>query len=435
MEIRTLYKAILKAINLEVEANDAIVFNALGEKTNAYVTNKLLVFPSHELLRKGVGSDVVAFHPISENIIRGESDVIKKLKGLAVFKITTVISCLIAELTEIAADKDSHAKLAPELTDMLKLLPKADGKTVDAFNKIIDATGVNTNYKLFSIYLKRGGVWKGNKYNRVCKALFPITDEFESDASEIFGVKLRKADKDAFIKLFEYLIPHAGSEEQYSYGSNSTIAPYFHSLMKSFCKVAKELNAVIDKFRKHLDNPDELYMDVSWEESLDDLSIYKDIIPSLNGNEGHVVEGEGKAESGKGVKNSLLSQASKLVGKQEPPVNTTPSTSPGFQNVPPTPQQTPSSSSDGLNWDSLNIAKTYPQMPPGYQQPQMTTRGGFAIQPQQQFGHQQTQQSFYQQPQQQFFQQPQQQYQPPQYGHPQQQIQQPRPLQHIPSPV
>jgi hypothetical protein len=357
MEIRQLYKTILETLNMDIDKDGMISMRVMDELFPAMVDGKRLVFPTETLLRAGVSDNVIAFHPLSENIIRGESPVIKKLRALIIYRLSEVIYTIMDQLIHIAADKDAHPKLTPTQSEFLSLVPRADAKTVKSFEKVLGMAETDGEHRLVSIYLKRGGHWKGNKYSRVAVTSFPITDDFDTNEPEIFGVKMRKSDKEALKNLFLYIVPNGESLEEYSHGSNSMTAPYFHALMKSYLKVAKQLNKVVKRFKKHLHNADELMIDTSWESEIEDLSIYRDIIPSLKGNEGNAVEAEEKVPTVNPT-NHLKEMAAKVSGMSEPAAPPVEKPQPPTPPVPPQggqvqkPAQNPSSG-NGLSWSEV----------------------------------------------------------------------------------
>lgn len=288
MDINLLYKAVTGAIGLEADANGLLSMNVDGQLLPCELDGKRMALPTQEVLKTADWDHVVGFHPLSENILRGESPILKKLRMLMNLRITYVASTLLSRLLEIGVDHDYHKKLSPTAAEFLSRIPNVDEKTYKALDKILDSLELVGERRLVSIYLKRGGVFKDEKFTRVAVTSFPITDQFEADGHEIFGVKMRGKDKESIKALFEYILPQADNLEVYSAGSNSSTAPYFHALCLAFIKVAKRLNSVVRIFKKHLENADQLHIDVDWEEMIGDLSIYRDLIPSLRGNEGEV---------------------------------------------------------------------------------------------------------------------------------------------------
>lgn len=293
MTIIELYTKILESLGLEVDDQGLVSMVVGDQKSPCSVSGKRLAVPTRERLRSGDWEGLIAFHPLSENVARGVSPVLKKLTALVRYRLNEVIAILMTELMEIAADRDYHPKIKPTQGEILELLSEVDAKTVKGLETLLDAISTDSNQSLISVYLKRGGTWRAEKYSRLAVTSFPILEEFESDAPTIFGKKLsRKKDKKAIAALFHWLLPGADNYETYSYGSNSMVAPYFHSLCMAYAQVAVQLNKISKKYRKHLDNPDHVIIGLDWLEHMDELSVYRDLIPVLEGNDGTVIDKE-----------------------------------------------------------------------------------------------------------------------------------------------
>jgi hypothetical protein len=286
MELSKLYQAILASLNVVADESGLLSLVYGNQSFPTTVEGKRLVLPTPEVLRSGIGPQIIAFHPLSENILRGESPVFRKLKQFITSKLTVVISELLEAFTEITSDHSRHPKLTPDQKELLLALPDADEKTYQTLIKIFEAMKEDHKRKLISVYLKRGGKIKLEKYSRTAIVTFPILSEFENDDGTIYGVKCRKKDFIGFAKLFEYLLPNADNSG-YSFGSNDSDVPYFDALIRAFLNVANQLNSRIDLFGKHLKNGRELHIDTSWAHP-DHLrwSKYRDLIPVLNGNDG-----------------------------------------------------------------------------------------------------------------------------------------------------
>lgn len=231
----------------------------------------------------------MAFHPLGENVYRGESPVLKKLKSYVSFRLNSTAIVLLQQLVEIAANKDMHQHLTPKQSGLLDVLPKATAKTVKAVEKLTENINTNSPKKPVNIYLKHGGKYNGEDCSRLAVTNFPIMEEEDSPDNTVYGTKFSsRKDFNAFFSLMEYVFPKCRELEVYNYGSRNMEAPYFDALMHAFIKVAKQLNKVTRLFRKHLDNPDDMLIDVKWEDKLDDLSEYRGLIPGLEGNDGEL---------------------------------------------------------------------------------------------------------------------------------------------------
>lgn len=287
-----LYKAILVSMGCVIE-DEMVSFSAPDGNIPITIDNKRLVIPTTDVLRASRWNEWIAFHPICESVVRGESPVLKRTRVIANLRLNTVLTILLQELLGIAADVSRHSQLSPGQLAMLSEIPDASQKTVDALDKVLDAVSSEGSKTLVSIYLKRGGVIDKQKYRRSAIVTFPILEELESETSEVYGVKMSKKDKATLRALFNWIIPKAAVGEtsmEYSYGSSSDVAPYFEALIGAFHKVMFRLNAVSWKFRKYLGAYPNIHTPLDWSTALGSFAHYRGHIPVLAGNEGEIVD-------------------------------------------------------------------------------------------------------------------------------------------------
>lgn len=291
MDILKLYKGIIESLNGAIDEQGLISFRYNDQLFPGVVNERRLALPTPERLRTGDWNGLIAFHPMSENELRGESVVLKQLKGLINVRLQAVLGDLLSQLVRMAANRSGHSKMKGKAHELLSHLPEVDEKSVQAMDKIIEATEIDGPNRLISLYLKRGGTLRGARYSRVAVVSFPILEAFDKDDDHtVFGYKLRKKDFTAFHSLFEYIFDEL--EEGYSVGSRSMVAPYLDSLLKAYIKVASRLNVIIDRHRAQLANAEELYTNLDWEDLAADLKIYHHVIPTLEGNDGEPVQQE-----------------------------------------------------------------------------------------------------------------------------------------------
>lgn len=320
MELLELYKSILESIGSSVDEKGLVSIVGESQNTPNEIGDKRLVLPTSDILRAGDWRHCIAFHPMSENILRGESVVIKNLRLLMNLRLTTTAVKLASQLLGIAANTAYHGKLTPKQSEFLSAVPDASEKTVRLFDKVIQKLIIDGEYRLVSIYLKRGGTWHGSKRSRVAVVSFPIMDEFEKDERNIFGVTMSGKEKETILNLINFIFPNGNDLEEYSYGSDSQCAPYFHALLKAYVNVADRLNSITKKFKAHLDDVDELMIKTDWAAAADDLAKYRDIIPTLAGNDG---ESEQKVEPTvnpvSAMRQAALQAAANVSGTIAPP--------------------------------------------------------------------------------------------------------------------
>lgn len=431
MNIIELYESILKSVNFVVDENHLVSYVIGNNKVPVQVSGKRLVLPVHDVLANPDWNATIAFHPLSEAIIRGESPVFRKLKIACLSRLTTVATCLVTELMGIAVDHDYHKKLSPTQSEFLDLIPNVKEETLTKLEKLLDVVSIDGDHRFVNMYIKRGGEFKGKKHQRVCVVDFPLVQELKSEGTYVCGVNLGSLkNKKAITALVNYVLPDAEGET-YSFGSNSLAAPNLHALLTSFAKIAAKLNKVTNLFKKHLDNPTELHIELGFEKHIGDLAQYRDLIPSLTGNEGDVGEGvetASKPHQHPQVDTSKFAQAvvDRESAAKPTPVQTAPTgfippwetnphapnvTQAGFTPAGPTPAPVATSGS-GLKWNDvvshnpvlqqqqamLQQQQRFAQpsmfrnQPQQFQQPQQVTRGGYVQPtPQQGFFNQQPQ--------------------------------------------
>lgn len=292
-----LYESVLAAANLVVNNEGLISMDLCGVHSPCTVGKdpaKRLVLPTPAVLANPNWATTIAFHPLSESLLRGESEVLRKLKALLMMRVLGVVSDLSTQLMAIAVNVEAQKKLTPDQHEFLSLVGPVSENTFKDLSRINESLGVDRN-QLINMYLKRAGQWKGKGYSRVAVTTFPLLAELATPGKEVFGINLgSQKNKKAIKALFDYILPGNEDADKYSYGSNNDVAPYFHAMMSSFVKIAKQLNSITKKFKKHLDEPESLMIDVEFDKDLNDLGKFRDIIPSLSGNEGVSLDKSGE---------------------------------------------------------------------------------------------------------------------------------------------
>jgi hypothetical protein len=288
------YAGILESLNIEDVSEGRLSLKVPNENdeysdTPCLINGKRVVLPTDKILRSGSLEGMIAFHPLSENMLRGESEIVKFLRKMIKFRLSSVSSQLLIELMSIAADPERHEELSPRQAAYLQSVPNANEKTVKAMSKLL-----HTHFDdLLNIYLKRPDARSNESYRRLAAVSFPIWDELSAPGSKVYEVDCGSVkNKKTIASLFEYVFPKPDDLEEWSEGSNSGTAPYFDSLMKCYLNIGRHLAKLVYKYRKYLDHPDLQRSNLDWEEDLDQLDRWKTLIPPLPGNEGAVAKGE-----------------------------------------------------------------------------------------------------------------------------------------------
>lgn len=304
VELLELYTGALDALRIRSKDGSLLsMFLNTGEEEVSEIPctigtpAKRLTLPTDDVLHANQWDSVTAFHPLCENTLRGESEVIKYLKNTATFNIAFTIVNIVQTLGEIAADPKMQQNLSAKQAKYLKLVSDFDPKVLKVVTKLLDSKF----NELISIYLKRDGEIRGKNFRRLVVVDFPIMEEFDTKGSKVYGIECGSAKKKAQIKeLFNYVLE---SETKWDFGSNSDVAPYFHGLMGFYAKFSKHLNALVYKYRKLIPDSEALRVNLDadgWVKYIDDSELMiplKAVIPSLDGNAGATNKGEEEESS------------------------------------------------------------------------------------------------------------------------------------------
>jgi hypothetical protein len=298
MNLIDLYTSILKTANL-ICSDDGFISVQIADTTQpAMLKGKRLVLPLPMHLSNAKKDDIVIFHPLSEHISRGESDVLEKFRSMLNIRLNYTIGILGYQLLLIAASTGEHAKLNPDQSEFLSKVKNADEKTIETFAKLMAAMPTSQTVKCFtSIYLKRGAMLHDKKYPRAGIVGFPLYKELTTTEGDVFGVKVRVKDRATFISLLEYMFPMIAEPNAYSYGTISEVAPFLHALMQTVLKLASPLNDLLVLFQNKMEGSEELLFEDEWVETFENLGVMVPEIrkiPTQNGNEGAVINAAGQ---------------------------------------------------------------------------------------------------------------------------------------------
>ena len=415
MDIIDLYKSILDCGSLTT--NDEGFVSVKHNNNPVLVEGKRLVLPTHKQLSSGGWDSKMVFHPLSESVLRGESEIITKMRSVFNIRLNSTFAAIGVNLLSIIASTDEHKKLSPEQSELLSAVGEVSKSTLESFIKVMTAVIKDSTEKGFiHIFLKRGGMINGKKFSRVGVVTFPFYEELQKQQETYYGVKLTGKDRIIFIQLCEYMLPGLNVAEQYNYGSESRIAPYLDAMMGTVLGIASKFNDILEAYSKEIDDSELLLFNADWVEAFENLEVMLPQIRQIPVQQGN----EGKARINEQTVTTEPVSTAQVLQTFQTPVQQQPVQQPWNQQHQPMlqPQQQPTGlikTDKGLDFDSVLRARPQiasaaipigqqPMYPGMQQQPQLPRWAA----PQQQAFYPQ-QQPMYQQPQP-MYQQPQQQY-------------------------
>lgn len=425
MKMLDLYREFLADAGAVVDKDGFVTLDRFGEKEPWLVKGKRLALPTHQQQRNFNGEKTVLFHPLYENAIKGESDVLADYRRTIGERISLSFMALAAQLLTIATSERMHKKLSPPQSKYLTLIPEADESMLDTLGKLIEACPLGQNQRVFtSIYLAKNAELHGKKHKRVAVVSWPLYEALVNDGLErerkmeeraavrdkakkdkvepkdiptpenkTFGVKLSVKERQVFIRLFEYLVPglseaYAASgdmgEATYNRASDALVAPSMHALMQSIEAIIDPLNAICDLFQDKLgDNYDAIRMKGDWVEAFNpDPSVYREeikMVPPTIGNDGTPLEAvDAKPQAVKtGAKTAPPTVKEEIAAQEkeaeESPVEEVPVLPPGFK----LPARQP----------SISPQHQHPTPPVHHAPPPPPVHSGYPVQPPVQHGY------------------------------------------------
>lgn len=286
------YGAVLRSASMEVEDNGCVNIALPGQEGPKLIDGQRLVTPTKEQLANPNWEERIAFHPVEENILRGESKIIETLRRDFNTRVNLSVCTLLYELMTIASSKADQAKLSPDQIQILTLVPEASEKDTDFLKALFKKMAFdNPAMAPVSLYIKRGGRTGDKGWRRLGVASFPLFQELTNGEAKVFGVKPPSTKvRDNVTKLLNYILPNQSSPESYSQGSDDETAPYFDALLKLFVAVAAPINDACHAFASAITDTDGILLEADWIDAAADLTQYKRLIPSLKGNQGNAAE-------------------------------------------------------------------------------------------------------------------------------------------------
>lgn len=248
------YQALLLNVGIFADANGLCYSKKNGTDVQipTVIENRRLTLPTDQFVSNPDWDNMIVFHPLCESIVRGESEMITWLKDRMANKLNAMLGIMVMDLAELAANGDLQRKLTTDQLSIVQTFGDADDKTVENVANLTESLLRNKG-QWVHLYLRHSGKNGDKQTKRFCKVTFPVYKDLVAESAKIQGVNLRVKDRKFLKAVLEYIFDKIEVEDGYSYGSNSEIAPYYHSLINAFGKVGVVMSSRIYLFRKYMD--------------------------------------------------------------------------------------------------------------------------------------------------------------------------------------
>lgn len=251
-KVVSFYEALLNTLDVEANEDGLLTHRTSGEPI--IVNEKRLALPTKANIKLAGRDEVIVFHPLSENVFEGMSDVFIELRYLVAAKLHKIIAYTAHTLIKLVLDKASHEALSDKQMGSISALAEADPKFLETFKTLMNSLQVTGDKQLINIFMKYGGELKGKKHMRIAFVSFPLLEQIDNNTDNIiYGVKFRKKDIALLKAVFNVVIPEAFVRDIYSVGSDSSIAPYFSALLLAFCNVIEDTASTTWRFRSYIE--------------------------------------------------------------------------------------------------------------------------------------------------------------------------------------
>lgn len=282
------YASLITSLGIEIREDDSLLQTVGGVNKVVMVEDKPLFLPN-EQNTSNYNHNTVLFHPLSENVLLGESPVLKELRALVMERLHDVILNTVEAMLNIGVDNDLVSTLTPNQIEVLRCTAGVDETTIKNWKSIMRrAESRGSTNRVITLFLKRGAELKDSEYKRAAIVNFNIYNELKEGKLNLYGVKIRKNDLNIYTKTLETIFDNIADVDEYSVGSNSGIAPYFDAVVKAYAGLIKMINKTTWLLRKPIKTVKgyDLYVKDEFSELFEELSVYRDIIPALPYNEG-----------------------------------------------------------------------------------------------------------------------------------------------------
>ena len=281
-QLTQMYQAILATAWATPDENGRVFSKVIGKTEQTSTPFKLgelqIVLPTTQALRNFNASTDLLFNPLSENPVQGESAILEKIRRAISVRLNYVTAHVATSLLTLAVSVTEHSKLDPDQAELLSLLRDATKTTFETFLRLQSAAiSEGPDRSFIRFYLRRGAKVRGEAYSRACITSFPLYEKIVSSEDK----RVSKKDAETLRRLFEFIFPDINVPERYSFGSNSSVAPFTEAYLGGILELIACLNDVISRYKGFIENPDELMIEADWATELANIPSMLNMIRSV----------------------------------------------------------------------------------------------------------------------------------------------------------
>jgi hypothetical protein len=238
---------------------------------NANTTMKLrhqdrdVVLPAGMHMNYTRDTDIV-FDLIPEPILGAAPSMLRGYCRLLSNRLNVVYATICHSLLMVSIAEINRSQLSKGQLAFIDLMKGADPRTLDAFGRVLRSMTADEPDRIFvKLGFKREAPVNNTPYSRVTRTTFPLYESLRREDNAFGDLKLRKKDRELFIKLLDFILPGSEALDAYDAGSNNTLAPQLDSLMRCAEGMALQFNHTLDAFFSGQQQLKDVYMPISWQ--------------------------------------------------------------------------------------------------------------------------------------------------------------------------
>lgn len=264
-----------------------------GERKIHIVRGKTAVLPTQHHLNADNGNELLFFHPFLEDGGKRVADAVDDYRGRVATTIGLAVLALMNNLATIASSEEHSPPLKTQQVKMMQKLKELDAPTFKQIGQVITAIIADPEYKKshwpVKIFIGSRGETPREKdtknFSYWTTVTFPLYDELVAtmeDTSKgpkkFAGVSVSNKTLRSLKAVVEYIFNHVAEDNWYTSGSDSDIAPFMVSLLKSMIELTTEINEAIEMFANQ-PGFEEIKLPVEWMDALPAIpGLYREIV-------------------------------------------------------------------------------------------------------------------------------------------------------------
>lgn len=309
-ELNRLYEAVLLALGCKIDTHHKVTVSVTGKEYPLRIDGRDLYLPVSEALNDA--SNKVYFHPTCESIVSKETEVFKLLRRLAGLRLMSIFREMIPTLFDIAAkskDKKSwNQAVYNVISPLVGIKKNVKDDVLNLLTKLNIETEDNVDNRFIHFKITKGG--KGLAGERVyykAKPSFPLYDilvrelartegQPKNSSVSVNNYSVCREAIEVTVHLFRAILPMVNNPDNEERDALIPVAARFTALMYCFAAVSEQLNRAQNMFRGDFDKKGIYGIDISWEETLEEIPEFYRQVPELDYNS-HNVYKEGDQQN------------------------------------------------------------------------------------------------------------------------------------------